>query len=125
MLSLPDSNSNTVEESVALAQASDADFLVFYSSIDPTTKEMWCPDCRRVEELVQTSFDRIGSPSALIVFVGQRGEWKQNTPASPFRGEPWRLDSIPTIVRRRDDARLVDTDINTQNLAAFIGNAAE
>ncbi|TDL28083.1 hypothetical protein BD410DRAFT_835324 [Rickenella mellea] len=49
-------------------------FLIFYSSIDATTKEMWCPDCRRVEALVDETFGKETSPAATIVYVGQRSE---------------------------------------------------
>ncbi|KAH9945401.1 uncharacterized protein BXZ73DRAFT_96392 [Epithele typhae] len=90
------------------ATSVDTDYLVFFASRDQEGK-MWCPDCRAVEDLVKSTFEPPGTPSATIVWVGQRSDWK--TPAAPFRAEPWNVRSVPTIIRRRDGARLVDDEI--------------
>jgi len=85
-------------------------FLIFYSSRDEDGK-LWCPDCVAVDGLVQEKFSPADGPSGLIVHVGQRDEWK--TPSNTFRGEPWKIQYIPTIIRIRDgkdDVRLVDSD---------------
>ena len=34
----------------------------------------WLKDCRDVEQLIQTTYEAADSPSALIVYVGQRTE---------------------------------------------------
>jgi len=97
----------------------NGEFLIFYSSHDENGK-LWCPDCVAVEELVQATFAPEDAPTASIVYVGQRHEWK--SPSNVFRGEPWRIQSIPTIIRVRnskEDARLVDTEIKDQ-LTLFI-----
>jgi len=93
----------------------DQEFLVFFSSRDETGT-LWCPDCREVEALVHKVFGPDDGPSALVVYVGQRAAWKD--PTNPFRGEPWKVPSIPTIIRARDGARLAE-EIETQ-LASFI-----
>ncbi|EJD03788.1 uncharacterized protein FOMMEDRAFT_27663 [Fomitiporia mediterranea MF3/22] len=89
-------------------QQSDAQYLIFYSSVD-AAGQMWCPDCRRVEEVVRKAFEPLTAPSALIVFVGQR-----NT-TNEFRGSPWNVTSVPTIIGR-DDVRFVDDEVNEEAL---------
>ncbi|TFK41829.1 hypothetical protein BDQ12DRAFT_677228 [Crucibulum laeve] len=92
-------------------------FLVFYSSI--VDGKLWCPDCVAIEELVKTTFGPDG-PSALIVYVGDRSQWK--SPSNIYRGEPWKLTSVPTIIKLKDgkeEARLVDDEI-APRLAAFV-----
>ncbi|KAF5385327.1 hypothetical protein D9615_001194 [Tricholomella constricta] len=98
-------------------------YLIFYSSI--VDGRSWCPvpissDCRDVEDLVRQTFGADESPSALIVYVGDRTEWK--SPSSIFRAEPWNLTDIPTIIRLRngaEEARLVEKDI-AGGLAEFV-----
>ncbi|KAF7966220.1 hypothetical protein HWV62_39485 [Athelia sp. TMB] len=71
------------------------EFLVFYSSI--TDGQLWCPDCRDIDPIVQSTFDANG-PSALIVYVGQKSEWKR--PAENiYRTEPWNITGVPTILK--------------------------
>lgn len=93
-------------------------FVIFYSSV--VDGKLWCPDCRDVQEQVQKTFETSDGPSALIVYVGDKTEWK--SPSNIFRGEPWNLSSIPTIVRLHngvEDARLVERDIS-RYLASLI-----
>ncbi|KAF7303164.1 Thioredoxin domain-containing protein 17 [Mycena kentingensis (nom. inval.)] len=95
------------------------EFLVFWSSRDENGR-MWCPDCRRVEELVSRTFEG-SAASAAIVYVGDKPTWKAVT--SVFRGQPFALTSIPTIVKIRGGdilGQLVDSDINEQSLQTFI-----
>ncbi|KAI0319423.1 hypothetical protein OF83DRAFT_1054989 [Amylostereum chailletii] len=83
-------------------------YVIFYASRDESGR-MWCGDCRDVEHLVERTFDGSDAPSALIVYVGHKPEWK--TPSNPFRAEPWLVQSIPTVVRTTDNARLVEGEI--------------
>ncbi|KAL6307697.1 hypothetical protein BKA93DRAFT_727092 [Sparassis latifolia] len=101
---------------LSLLREVQQDFVIFYSSRDEGG-ELWCPDCRAVDELIQSAFGPDTGHSGLVVFVGQRSEWK--SPSNPFRGNPWNVQSVPTIIRIRDGARLVDTDIR-HSLAAFL-----
>ncbi|KAI0756472.1 hypothetical protein C8Q80DRAFT_1091161 [Daedaleopsis nitida] len=96
--------------------AADSPYLIFYASRDESGR-MWCPDCVRVESLIQEAFGPAGRPPATIVYVGQRPEWK--TPSNPFRTSSWDVRSIPTVIRTRDGARLVDEEITQEGLAAF------
>lgn len=63
-------------------------FVIFYASKKDGV--MWCPvsrlasksteiwilqDCRAVEGLVKETFEAEDSPSAIIIYVGQRDEW--------------------------------------------------
>ncbi|ESK92668.1 duf953 domain protein [Moniliophthora roreri MCA 2997] len=70
-------------------------YVVFYSSI--VDGQLWCPDCRKVESLVKDTFSTPDAPPAVIVYVGDKPAWK--TLSNVFRGEPWNLTSIPTIVK--------------------------
>jgi len=99
------------------------EYLIFYSSL--TDGELWCPDCRNIDSTVQEIFGPPDSPKALIIYVGQIAEWKR--PTNPFRGEPWRIESIPTIIKRqgsREIGRLVDSEVEgmKNNIASFVNN---
>ncbi|GLB35817.1 putative eukaryotic protein of unknown function (DUF953) [Lyophyllum shimeji] len=90
-------------------------YLIFYSSI--VDGKLWCPDCQDVEVLVKETFSSEDSPSALIVYVGDRAEWKSSS--SVLRAEPWSLTGVPTIVRLRDGARLTESEV-AGGLAEFV-----
>ncbi|KAI9448848.1 hypothetical protein F5148DRAFT_1153314 [Russula earlei] len=86
-------------------------FVIFYASRDESGT-MWCPDCREVEDLIARTFAPSDGPSGLIVYVGQRPEWK--TDANVFRSAPWRIRSIPTVVKLENATevdRLVEDEI--------------
>ncbi|KAI8981139.1 hypothetical protein BD414DRAFT_491771 [Trametes punicea] len=97
-------------------QGVTTDFLIFYSSRDGSGK-LWCPDCVAVEHVVQQTFGPADGPSGLIVYVGQRLAWKDAS--NPYRAGPWNVNSIPTVIRTRDGARLVEGEIS-KHLAAFV-----
>jgi len=93
-------------------------FLIFYSSV--IDGKLWCPDCRDIQEEVQKTFEASDGPSALIVYVGDKPDWK--SPSNIFRGEPWRLSSIPTIIKLQngvENGRLVEKAISG-DLASFV-----
>jgi len=94
----------------------EEDFVIFYASRDASGR-MWCPDCLAVEDVVENTFGPAAAPTALAVYVGQKAEWKSSS--NPFRGEPWKVESIPTIIRTTDGARLVDAEIKDR-LASFL-----
>jgi len=81
-------------------------------------------DCRDVDPTVQEIFGPVDGPNGLIVYVGQKTEWKP--PANnPFRGEPWQIESIPTILKVRDSkeiGRLVDSETTRvkDSLSSFV-----
>ncbi|KAI9056990.1 hypothetical protein FKP32DRAFT_1584431, partial [Trametes sanguinea] len=79
--------------------------------------KLWCPDCVAVEEVVRATFGPPDGPSGVIVYVGQKPVWK--TPSNPFRAGPWNVSSIPTVIRTRDGARLVEGEISDR-LPAFV-----
>lgn len=94
-------------------------FVIFYASRDESGR-MWCPDCRDVEDVVTRTFAPADGPSGLIVYVGQKAEWK--TEKNVFRSMPWHIESIPTIVKLKDKAevsRLVEGEI-IGKLAALV-----
>ncbi|EIN13884.1 hypothetical protein PUNSTDRAFT_36616, partial [Punctularia strigosozonata HHB-11173 SS5] len=71
-------------------------YLIFYSSLN-TEGDLWCPDCRAVQSIVKDVFSRESGPSGLIVYVGQRAEWKDAN--HPLRGSPWHVSEIPTVIK--------------------------
>ncbi|KAF5323542.1 hypothetical protein D9611_005618 [Ephemerocybe angulata] len=88
-------------------------FIVFYSSV--VDGQLWCPDCRDVDPLIKEVFEPEDGPSALIVYVGNRQQWK--TPDNIWRQEPWKITGVPSVVRLEDGKpgeRLVEDDIATQ-----------
>ncbi|KAG6837324.1 hypothetical protein H0H93_011419 [Arthromyces matolae] len=96
----------------AVKDASE-DYLIFYSSID----------CRKVEGLISQTFSGANAPSALIVYVGDRPQWKAND--NPFR-RTWKLTGVPTIIRLKDGAeiaRLVEDEIQASGLSQLLAKA--
>ncbi|KIK49524.1 hypothetical protein CY34DRAFT_69661 [Suillus luteus UH-Slu-Lm8-n1] len=73
-------------------------FLIFYSS--RVNGQLWCPDCVAVDRTIQDTFGPEDGPCAVIVYVGQKPEWK--TPSNIFRGEPWQVTSVPTVIKVED-----------------------
>ncbi|KAJ7109934.1 hypothetical protein C8R44DRAFT_883954 [Mycena epipterygia] len=100
------------------------EFLIFYSSI--VDGKMWCPDCRSVDDVVQAVFGAPDGPSAVIVYVGTKPEWRAVDSAdrwsNVFRAEPFNIRGVPTIVKmskKEEVGRLVDAEIKTK-LSAFV-----
>ncbi|KAF8634968.1 hypothetical protein AX15_000692 [Amanita polypyramis BW_CC] len=96
-------------------------FIVFYSSI--VNGQMWCPDCQGVEQVVQETFNKPDGPSALIVYVGDRNQfrlWKSLS--NVYRALPWNIQSVPTIVKvkgGKEEGRLVLDEIK-EKLNSFV-----
>jgi len=115
---------DTIEDPFELSsyESVKQNFVIFYASRDDDGN-MWCPDCRIVEDLIERTFAPVNGPSGLIVYVGQRIEWK--TEANFFRAAPWRIQSIPTVVKlqgAKEDGRLVDDQI-VGDLLTFVGSS--
>ncbi|KAF7337487.1 Duf953 domain protein [Mycena sanguinolenta] len=104
-------------EPVASLLERPEEFLIFYSDI--VDGQMWCPDCRAVDDQVRKTFIDT-SVTAVIVYVGNKPDWK--APENVFRGEPFKITSIPTIVKMREGkevGRLVEKEISSK-LAEFV-----
>ncbi|CAK9782977.1 hypothetical protein CC85DRAFT_303269 [Cutaneotrichosporon oleaginosum] len=83
-------------------------FLLFYSSI--VNGQMWCPDCRAVEGIVEDAFEGDDKPKCAIVWV-ERDEWKKPDGAERVQ---WNLRGLPTIIRFEEGAetgRLVEGEM--------------
>ncbi|PPQ63826.1 hypothetical protein CVT24_009776 [Panaeolus cyanescens] len=92
-------------------------YIIFYSSI--VDGKMWCPDCVAVDKLVKEVFSEDG-PAALIVYVGERSQWKN--PTNVYHQHPWNITNIPTIVKQKDGhevARLADDRDILKKLKSF------
>ncbi|KAJ7786599.1 hypothetical protein B0H16DRAFT_1491024 [Mycena metata] len=96
------------------------EFVIFYS--DVVDGQMWCPDCRVVDEQVKQAFTAPNSPSAVIIYVGNKPDWKSSD--NVFRGEPLKITEIPTIVKLKENkevGRLMDAEIKT-GLEKFVAS---
>lgn len=96
-------------------------FIVFFSS--RVDGRLWCPDCVAVEGLVDNTFRSEHSLHGVLVYVGQRAEWKSEN--CIFRRKPWCIITIPTIVKLDKDGnevdRLVENDLQDPiKFASFI-----
>ncbi|GAA5938573.1 uncharacterized protein JCM15063_005359 [Sporobolomyces koalae] len=87
----PESVLKSIPESTSAAKPH---FLVFLSSVDPATGEMWCPDCRNPQQLIEQI---VPEQASQLVFVGDRTSWK--SPDSPWRKAPFHLSAIPTVIK--------------------------
>jgi hypothetical protein len=114
-----------VEHTTGISSPADIkeNFLIFFSSV--VNGKLWCPDCEAVNDLIQETFGVADGPSALIVHVGEKAEWKSLS--NKFRGAPWNIQSVPTIIRinnSKEDGRLVDREIH-DHLASFVLQSSE
>ncbi|PLW10518.1 hypothetical protein PCANC_05544 [Puccinia coronata f. sp. avenae] len=101
--------------------------LIFWSSRDSQTGQMWCPDCSEMEinlsnvlkylaldsittpgkdhassaqeDSVQAQ-QRSSAPFLVYIYVGDRHEWRSSD--NPFRQLPWSLSKIPTVLKLRN-----------------------
>lgn len=89
------------------------------ASIDEKTGQSWCPDCRDADPHIKTSIQKfaetdVGKQSLFITaHVGQRPEWK--SPDCPFRGDPYLLKCVPTLIvegltGRLEEQQLLDAE---------------
>ncbi|OZJ02013.1 hypothetical protein BZG36_04870 [Bifiguratus adelaidae] len=88
---------NKVKE---VTEQSDAVFVYFFGTEDPSTGKLWCPDCVRADPVIRKTLDK-ESPHGLLLEcpVGSRTEWKGNA-SHPYRTNPQtKLTAIPTLMR--------------------------
>ncbi|KAG8759718.1 hypothetical protein FRC14_005202 [Serendipita sp. 396] len=86
--------------------------VLFYASIDPTTNQMWCGDCRKVKSTIDWLFNGDDKPPAYVIYVGQKAEWKK--PAVNHFRTDWKIESVPTMIKFRageEVYRLVEEEI--------------
>lgn len=100
--------------------------LFFMASIDPATGQSWCPDCRDADPVVNQTLNSWskdnpeGSSSVFITaYVGQRTEWK--SPCCVWRGEPYFLKSVPTLMIDGKEGRLEEGQLlHPNNILDFL-----
>jgi hypothetical protein len=100
-------------------------YTIYYSSRD-ASGVMWCPDCRRVESALASVFNSnqadspsehlalhqafqvnialLTIPEAEIVYL-DRPDWK--SPANQYRQAPWKLTSVPTVLKFSPEGEIV------------------
>ncbi|KAF4573263.1 hypothetical protein EYR36_007774 [Pleurotus pulmonarius] len=112
-------DSKDFPEPSSLLEHSGERFLIFYSSI--VDGQLWCPDCRVVDELINATFAPEDGPHGTIIYVGDRATWKDSD--NKYRGAPFNVTSIPTVIKVVDSkevTRLVDPNITAESLPAFV-----
>ncbi|KAF8215923.1 hypothetical protein K438DRAFT_1748779 [Mycena galopus ATCC 62051] len=112
------SASNSLHTEQLTLRCHTEEFLIFYASV--VHGKMWCSDCRTVDAQVRETFTGSPSAGAVIIYVGTKPEWK--AAENVFRGEPFKLTAVPTIVKIREGkevGRLVEDDVGP-GLADFV-----
>ncbi|KII65905.1 Thioredoxin-like protein Clot [Thelohanellus kitauei] len=75
-------------------------FMVFESSLDPSTGTFWCPDCTVFDKMLATHIDKLPEDVFLYRFnVGNRKSWKD--PGNPIRHGVFlnlKVTSVPSLV---------------------------
>lgn len=75
---MPISKSFTEPKSASLLALPEAGkqpfFIAFLSSLDPVTKQAWCPDVRAALPVIEKKFE-VDGPEVALVWVGQRPEY--------------------------------------------------
>jgi hypothetical protein len=71
-------------------------FLIFYSSILPSTGKMWCPDCLDVQAIINATFSGTDTPEAIIYYVGQKQQWRADDNVARVE---WKVSGVPTVVK--------------------------
>lgn len=77
--------------------STDTHYVVYFASPE-NGQSSWCPDCRNALPALQNVFGADSAPSAYLVQVGVRSEWKGN-PNNKWRAEPFNISGVPTIVK--------------------------
>ena len=72
----------------------DLHYVVYFASGEPS----WCPDCRDALPALRAVFGADSAPTASIVRVGSRDEWRGKT-VNKYRKAPYNIDGVPTVVR--------------------------
>ncbi|GAA95326.1 uncharacterized protein L969DRAFT_58044 [Mixia osmundae IAM 14324] len=98
----------------ALKNYPQACYVLFLSSRDATTQEMWCGDCTEAWPILQAAFNVGPEKDCLIVWAGSKREWKDE--ANPLRALPLSLTEIPTLIKLR-----AVTHSGSDSLASRIG----
>ncbi|KAM0545978.1 hypothetical protein ACHAPJ_011090 [Fusarium lateritium] len=72
----------------------DIHYVVYFASGTPP----WCPDSRAAHPVLKRVFGDASAPTAHIVRVGVREEWKGN-PDNKYRKAPYNIQGVPTVVK--------------------------
>lgn len=74
----------------------DTHYVVYFASGEPS----WCPDCRDAIPALQAVFGSDSAPTASIVRVGSREEWRgKSKDQNKYRNAPYNIQGVPTVVR--------------------------
>src|SRR2546426_287966 len=99
-------NSLNELKEVVNRESSNKVIILFMASLDPQTGKSWCPDCREAWPVVEGVISNIHDDKSVFVtaYTGQRAEWKD--PHNEFRGEPYHVKSVPTLLVNGKEGRL-------------------
>ncbi|KAJ4250963.1 hypothetical protein NW762_011613 [Fusarium torreyae] len=98
----------------------DVHYVVYIASGDPP----WCPDSRAALPVLKRVFSDASAPTAHIVRVGAREEWK-GKPDNKYRKAPYNIQGVPTVVKVKNGKELGRLDDkksqNESDLRKLIG----
>ncbi|EGG07685.1 uncharacterized protein MELLADRAFT_105742 [Melampsora larici-populina 98AG31] len=75
--------------------------IIFYSSHDSNTGQMWCGDCVELQSNLINVFEnekyQALQDQLVYVYVGERDQWRSSD--NVFRQSPWSITNLPTILK--------------------------
>ncbi|WBW72208.1 thioredoxin family protein, peroxidase [Schizosaccharomyces osmophilus] len=100
-------------------------FVAYLASVDPRTKQPWCPTVRAALPAFNNIFNSSKTLNLVHVYVGNMPQWR--TPDNLYR-KNFGISAVPTLGRYYRDAEgnlqnslLVDYDcLDAQKLSKFI-----
>ncbi|CAG9325875.1 unnamed protein product [Blepharisma stoltei] len=79
---------------------------LFVGSVDPSTGENWCGDCRNAHPFIHNAYASGGEKTIIISEVGVRDVWKN--PENSFRKhQKTRLRCVPTLIRYQNGNEVI------------------
>lgn len=111
-----------------LTKVKSNQFIIFYSSYDPNTGQMWCGDCVELQSNLINVFEdekyQALQDQLIYVYVGERDQWRSSD--NVFKQSPWSIVKLPTILKvspgeqplseriALSDSRLVENEANNR-----------
>ncbi|CAB76048.1 Thioredoxin domain-containing protein C21C3.12c [Schizosaccharomyces pombe] len=115
----------SLESTLANVAKNETLFVAYLASVDPRTKQPWCPTVRAALPLFNNAFNSSKKLNVVHVYVGNMPQWK--TPHNEFRVK-FGISAVPTLGKYTRDAQgnlktslLVDYDcLDANKFSKFI-----
>ncbi|ORY34599.1 hypothetical protein BCR39DRAFT_513559 [Naematelia encephala] len=108
-------------DSAIASTETEPTFLIFFSTREGG--QLWCPHCRDVEGIIDSTFKGASKPKGVITHVGSFAEWKTPSTPHPARAK-YGVEKLPTIVKLQNGkiiGRAPKADIvDAEKLDAFL-----